>query len=252
MAGRIVRGSLVYSMFVASLSVPVLCLPALAGEPEKKPDLSGPAVTQPETPGPAATLDGGGQRGGKKDMIRPIPHRVLMGAIRSELGPESAESLRLSEDQKASIKKIDEKFKSEMAAYVKEHRGEVEEIRSQAKGGGKGKLRGGDARPAPGDGEQQEMRMIDDPEKLDGEKLKGLKGKVDELRAGGPNPDEARAAIWEVLKEPQRAAVKAKIDEFQVKMSERYAEKETQRKLKKNGEGNLGGPAKPKKKPKDD
>lgn len=210
--------------FLALLTIASLAAAAVAQPPTKDaqpPALGGPTVTDPgPAPGASPTLDGG-QRGDRKDKPQLIPHRVFMKALHDALDHPDDMSLALSSEQSTKIDAANKAYENAQAAYMRDHRDQLEELRknglsraaiteARGKGGAnKGNLKAKGASSADTTPEQRQA----------------LLQRAKELRDGAPKPDDTRAAIWAVLTQPQKDAVEAKLQAFRDKLGEKYVER---------------------------
>lgn len=269
--------------------------PALAEEPATPTDaLKGPEVPQRTTPAGQGSFGDKGpdaRRGGEL----PIPHRAFMNMLRETLGPSAAEDLRLSDQQRGDVEKIDKEFSDSQRGFMEQHREELQglvrqnpEVRQLLRENGfspegpgprgqrpqrtdrTGAPRGDRPEGGRPEGDQPMDEMAPPPRgpggprgpegrggpegrpEMDPKEREAIMARLQELRAQAPKAEDARTAIWALLKPEQQNAVQVKVDEFKKRrtqeMDERYKER-TKRQLEgknaKPGEAPAGarGPA---------
>ncbi|MBY0309433.1 MAG: hypothetical protein K2Q09_11875 [Phycisphaerales bacterium] len=228
--------------------------------PAKPETLKGPAVPDRQVPGVEHGL-GTMQRGNdKKGPARelPIPHREFMRMLEDALGPAAPDTVRATPEQRTQVEKISEEFTQKQRAFMQSNRQEIEnlvqkygpEVRQLAgRAAGERGFQGGgaDSRKAPKDlkkpghnhdnDDKPADPMQDKPELSDDARAE-VSAKLRELYAGAPKPEDARTAVWGVLKPEQQAAVQKRVDAFKAgrekQMDERYKERE-KRKLEERG-----------------
>jgi hypothetical protein len=179
--------------------------------------LRGPAVKEGGVPGEQRQFTPGRQRG--KDMMgSEIPHRLFLRALESLRGEGAGEN-RLTDEQQAQLKQINEDFNASVAKYRAENQEKVRELMPQLspedrrrvqqfvdRRGGPNRMPGLDQRRnQPKDGSGEGMAP-------DAKKAEEAREKVRELLANAPNPAENHARVYGVLNEGQKKAFKAELD----------------------------------------
>lgn len=156
------------------------------------PALQGPRVEDGGTPSIRRDFGGGG-----KDMKgnRPIPPQAFQRALSKLRGEGVSENLRLTEEQEKQIKSVQQEFEAAAAKFREENKAEVEALRAQARA------------------------KMDEGGQPDG----GLRQKMEELRAKGPDPRDAQVRIMNTLNEAQRQVVQSELDAARDRMNERGA-----------------------------
>lgn len=210
---------------VVAAGVPAALAEPAAGEPV----LQGPKVVDGGVPGTRRPF-GDGQGGDNKQRLadRPMPQMEFMraiGALRDEKTPENA---RLTDDQQAKIKAINQEFEQSMRSFREAHKGEFEEMRG--KFGDRGRQPRGEGKPAPNaDGEMAPPP----PAPPDG----AARQRFEELRAMAPSPKDAQAKIFAVLTDEQKPIVQERLEAIKKTMAERgmegKAREEVRRRLQK-------------------
>jgi len=192
-------------------------VPVALAEPASEPVLQGPKVVDGGVPGTRRPF-GDGQGGDNKQRLadRPMPQMEFMraiGALRDEKTPESA---RLTEDQQAKIKAINQEFEQSMRAFREEHKGEFEEMRGNF--GDRGRPPRGGGKPAPdADGDQMAPPPPPPPDAA-------ARQRFEELRAQAPSPKDAQAKIFAVLTDEQKPIVQERLETIKKTMAERGME----------------------------
>lgn len=217
-------------------------MPVAFGAPEAdEPVLQGPKVVDGGVPGTRRPF-GDGQGGDNKQRLadRPMPQMEFMRAVNALRAESTPESARLTDEQQAKIKEINQEFEKSMRAFREEHKAEFEDMRGQF---------GDRGRPPRGPKPDGEAMM---PPPDGGAKPEGGKGpdgaarqRFEELRAQAPSPKDAQAKIFSVLTDEQKPIVTQKLDSIRQEMAERglenKAREEVRRKLAKQ-DGEKGGP----------
>lgn len=244
--------------------------------------LKGPSVPDRHVPG----VDNGlGERGagGKKEgtaRTMPIPQPVFMRMVDEALGEKASENLRLSAEQRTQITKINDEFMTKQRAFMEENRESIRAIvrehpeamrylHEQGLGGGLGGREGGPEGQPGKPGEKRERRRPEGAPKDGGEKGRPmddgmkpageppapmseedrakLQEKIQQLKANAPKQEDARTAIWGVLRKEQQDAVQVKVDAFKAeaekRIDERYKEQQ-KKKFEQNTDKGLGSPDK--------
>jgi hypothetical protein len=234
------------------------------------------------------TMEGGGgdKKGAAREM--PIPHREFMRMLNESVGANAPESVRLSAEQRTQVEKISTEFGEKQRTYAQTNKGEIDKLVEKygpevrqlsqrlmaARGGMPGGAGGaGDAkRPGkeggkpgiPGEkgekGERDGKPMGERDGMKDGTPMEGgggglsdearaeVIGKLKELQAGAPKPEDARQAIWGVLNADQKAAVEKRVDAFKAErekqQDERYKEREKKKLEERGAKKDAGAPGK--------
>ncbi|HYD00054.1 MAG TPA: hypothetical protein VEB22_02410 [Phycisphaerales bacterium] len=235
---------------------------AYGDDDKNQPPLKGPKVPERQVPGVdngLGTMESGGD---KKGVARemPIPHREFMRMLNEAVGEQAPEGVRLSPEQREQVEKISREFSEKQRTYAETNRGEIErlvekygpEVRqlTQRLMAARGGMPGGDAKHPSAEGRRpgKDGKPGEAPAgEPDGMKREGglsddaraeVVAKLKELQAAAPKPEDARTAIWGVLKTPQQAAVQTKVDAFKAQrekqQDERYKERE-KKKLEERG-----------------
>lgn len=229
--------------------------------PAKPETLKGPSVPDRSVPGVENGLGtmerGNDKKGPAREM--PIPHREFMRMLDESLGNGAPENLRLSGEQHTQIDKISEEFTQKQRSFMESNRAEMEklvakygpEVRQFAqrmmneRGGGAGGRPGADSKKGPKDakkpgeaatptGDKPADPMSDKPAGgLSDDARAEIIAKLKELRASAPKPEDARTAIWGVLKTDQQAAVQKRVDAFKAEREKQQDEKYKEREKKK-------------------
>lgn len=202
-----------------------------------------------------------------KDAQRPVPQPVFMKAVMTLNAEGAAQETRLSDEQAAKLKAIEQEFRDQQREFAAAHRGEARELAAKLPPEDRARLREmlapalgaegrGPANPArkgagkkppkngPAGEEPSAPAGMDDPmapEMGDGPmRDRPSESEVQEARAQlralfeqAPKPDEARARMWAVLSDPQRKAVEAEL----VKVREGMAAKASEQGKRKKAAG---------------
>lgn len=188
----------------------------LAREPAGPNPLSGPKVQDNSPPGVNQTLDGG-QRdrrraGGERN--RPM---LFMGAVMSLSRPETPESLRLTDEQRAQVEAIGKEYADALRAFRDAHREEIDALRGDRPRGqrdgaggprGQGDGAGGQRGPGAEGRGQQRGRQDMTPEQ---------QKKADELRAlmdQAPKAEPFQTRMWALLSPEQQALATERLNEM--------------------------------------
>lgn len=219
------------ALLVAS-GAPVAFAEPASGEPV----LQGPKVTDGGVPGTRRNF-GDGQSGDPKQRLadRPVPQREFMRAIGALRDDKTPENLRLTDDQQAKIKSINQEFEQSMSEFRQAHKGEFEEMRGQF--GDRGRPPRPPQGKADADGEPM-MPPPDAPKPPEGKAPnEAARQKFEELRAQAPNPKDAQAKIFAVLSDEQKPLVQERLETIKKDMAERglegRAREEVRRRLQK-------------------
>ncbi|MEO1128782.1 MAG: DUF2065 domain-containing protein [Planctomycetota bacterium] len=156
--------------------------------------LRGPDVVDRDVPGVNSTF--GDTEAPMRGRERPIRHDVFMEALASLTAPSVPAELRATADQQARVRDIDEAYKAEQRAYFRSNRDEYRELRALA----------AEARAIR---EQADEGVQPTPEQL------AAVQRLRDLRAAGPQAEEAHARMWAVLSAPQQAYVRSRLDQAQ-------------------------------------
>lgn len=253
---------------------------ARADDDKNQPPLRGPKVPERQVPGVdngLGTMDGGfDKKGVAREM--PIPHREFMRMLNEALGSSAPENIRLTDDQQAAVEKAGRDFAEKQRAYGESNKAEIDKLVAQygpevrqltqrlmaARGGMPGGPAGADAKRPGRDGAKPGDKPSDrpsdrpaggpDPMRGDAPAGSGLSdearaeviAKLKELQAGAPKPEDARTAVWGMLRADQQAAVQVKVDAFKAEREKQMDEKYKEREKKKLEErGTKKDPAKP-------
>ncbi len=203
---------------------------ALAGPvlAQSEAPLGGPAVKERTTPGAAEPF---GSRETGKLAQRDLPHRAFMEALRSSVGPEGPEGVRLSAEQQGRIRTLDRAYAEEVRTFMQANPEAADLMRREQRGRAERENKKNPQAPGEMNPDAAGMQQQDAPSK---DEMQALRERAEELRSRAPKPGDVRAKIWTVLSEPQQAAVQAKIDAMREQMRERenelYVKKRVQQK----------------------
>jgi hypothetical protein len=253
-----------------------------ADDDKNQPPLKGPKVPERHVPGVdngLGTMEGGG--GDKKGVARemPIPHEKFMAMLNEALGSSAPENLRLTAEQRTQVDKVSHDFTEKMRTYKESNKGEIDKLAAKygpevhqlaqrlmaARGGMPGGGGGGDAKrpglegkrpgkeggkpgetPAPAGGSPDGMKGAEPGAGLSDEARAEVIAKLKELQANAPKAEDARTAIWGLLKTEQQAAVQTKVDAFKAEREKQQDERYKEREKKKFEErGTKKNPAAP-------
>lgn len=253
---------------------------AIADDEKNQPPLKGPTVPDRHVPGVEnglGTMEGGGD---KKGVARemPIPHQAFMRMLNEAVGENAPEAVRLSAEQRTQVEKVSSDFTQKQRAYMETNKVEVEKLvtkygpevrqltqrmmaarggglpgadaKRPGKEGGKGGEKGGKPAEKPaGDATPDDMKGAAPAGGLSDEARAEVIGKLKELQANAPKPEDARTAIWGVLKADQQAAVQVKVDAFKAarekEMDEKYKEREKKKFEERGTKKNPAAPGTP-------
>ena len=178
--------------------------------------LRGPAVKEGGVPGEQRQFTPGRQRG--KDMMgSEIPHRLFLRALESLRGEGAGEN-RLTDEQQAQLKQLNEDFNASVAKYRAENQEKVRELMPQLSPEDRRRVQQFVDRRAPNRAPGLDQRR-NQPKDGSGEgmapdakKSEEAREKVKELLANAPNPAENHARVYAVLNEGQKKAFRAELD----------------------------------------
>lgn len=203
--------------------------------------LRGPAVQDRDVPGARSTFgdpDARGRqgRGANNDRDPRVMHRAFMDALRSLEAEEVAPELRLTEDQRAQIKTIDEELRAAADAWKAEHQPQIDALkntigearergrdgnrpgRGQGQGQGKGRGNGSNSGPnAQPDGPSTDDAATTTAQDTARQQLKTL-------RDSAPKPEDFHTRMWAVLSAPQQALVQSRLDNIRADNREHAAD----------------------------
>lgn len=235
------------------------CLVTLAGasafaqttKPDEAP-LRGPSGNDHSVPGETGRF-GGGASGDKKDRAaqQPIRHPMFMKALDVLRGEQADASVRLTSDQDAKIKTIDEAFRKQAETFRTEHAAEVRGLVSQltpedrrkfaqymglfggrdgagerakgdgAKGGG---VKGGGKAARRPDATPQDGNDAMTDAKPDPAAAEAARNKLREIVEAAPKPEETHKQIFGVLTDTQRPVVEKEIERMRQEMEKKAQE----------------------------
>ncbi len=209
--------------------------------------LEGPKVADPAAPGTNRKFTGGGT---PRERAQQTPMPAFVRALQTLEGDKAPESVRLTGEQSASLKKMGEEYAAAMQAYRAEHRAEIEKLRdmlpAQERRRVDGFLREGTPRgPKPaGKGEKQpgaQDPMQGDPMGEGSTKApanaEGAKARLKELLEGAPSAADAQAKMWTVLSAEQKPVVEKEL----VRMREEAGKRGAGKGAKGDGKAAPGG-----------
>jgi hypothetical protein len=178
---------------------------------------------------------------------------VFVRAFRTLEGEKANESVRLSDEQSASIRKLNEEFTSTMRAYRDSHRSEIETLREMLPPQERRRVDGflrdegpRGARPAKPSENQDNKKVKKSDVAPDGSKADPMKGdpmadpmadpmseggkpadaeaakaRLKELLEGAPSPADTQAKMWGVLKADQKVVVEKELSRLKDEASKR-------------------------------
>jgi hypothetical protein len=115
----------------------------------------------------------------------------LYVAVIKDLASHENPRLKLSDEQLATLTRIENAHQSEMRAYMQEARQQNEALRERVQR----------AREQAGDDREAGERIME-----------RARARAEEIRAGAPKTDVPQARMWEVLTQPQRRFVTAELE----------------------------------------
>ncbi len=217
------------------LSGTALAEPPANTNTDREPALRGPAVRDGGVPGMRRHFGDEGNMQGR--MANRMPPQVFIRALDAVRGDKVDEAVRLTPEQDQKIRAIMDDFRASMQKFHEEHKAEFEAMRPR---------RGDSQGPRPEDERRQAGGPEDRPAgpKPDGQKRQ----QFEELMAQAPKPEDAQAAVFNVLTDAQKPLVQARLEEIKKDMAERrlegpareYAKRQIER--GKGGKGGKGGP----------
>lgn len=232
---------------VVSLSLVAGLAQGVAFGQESGGGLEGPKVADPAAPGTNRKFSGGG--GNARERAQQTPMPVFVRAFRTLEGEKADASVRLSDEQSASIRKLNEEFTSTMRAYRDSHRSEIETLRDMLPPQERRRVDGflrddapGGARPAKPSENQDNKKVKKSDVTPDGSKADPMKGdpmadpmseggkpadaeaakaRLKELLEGAPSPADTQAKMWGVLKADQKVVVEKELARLKDEASKR-------------------------------
>ncbi|MBY0111252.1 MAG: hypothetical protein K2Y21_00415 [Phycisphaerales bacterium] len=218
---------------IAALVVVSGTAAALAEPPADKnndPALRGPAVRDGGVPGMKRHFGEGGDM--KERMGGRLPPQAFVRALEAVRGENVDASVRLTPEQDQKIRGIMDNFRDSMQKFHEEHKAEFEALRPQRGEGPRGegpRGKGGPRGPhAPqGDGAPEAQRNAPAENKPEAGAPKpdaARRQKFEELMAQAPKPEDAQAAVFNVLTDAQKPLVQARLEEIKKDMAERRLE----------------------------
>lgn len=198
-----------------------------AEPPQQADPMRGPDVHDRQVPGVSGSF---GQPGGDKRRFaneNKLPPRVFRDAMETVLNPEAPDDLRVTDEQRTRYRGWMDDFQKSVQAYMKEHAGELAELRKR--GGEPGK------RPK-GQGPENTPAPMDDSDKpADGKDAGAARERMQSLMAGAPKIEDLYTKIWSELTPAQQRAVDGKLDDFRTRQAkereDRYVEQRTKKKV---------------------
>lgn len=285
---RLLRASLL-ALTIAAGNAVALADDGKGQPPATPDALKGPKVPDRHVPGVdngLGTMDGGGD---KKGVARemPIPHREFMRMLNEAVGANAPESVRLSAEQRTQVEKISTEFGEKQRTYAQTNKGEIDKLvekygpevrqlsqrlmaaRGGMPGGGggagdakrpgneggkpgipgeKGERGGRGGKPTGEPGGMKEGTPMEGGGLSDEARAEVI-GKLKELQAGAPKPEDARQAIWGTLDADQKAAVEKRVDAFKAErekqQDEKYKEREKKKLEERGAKKDAGAPGAP-------
>lgn len=262
------RSSLI-ALFLAAGSAASLADDGKQPQPKPADALKGPSVPDRHVPGVEnglGTMEGGfDKKGVAREM--PIPHREFMQILLESVGDKAPEAVRVNAEQHEQIEKINREFTEKQRSYIETNKGEIDKLAEKygpevhqlaqrlAFGRGAGMPERGAAKKPGNEAKRGEKPAGDAPaDGMQAEPGSGLSdearaeviAKLKELKANAPKAEDARTAIWGVLKPDQQAAVQKRVDAFKAEREKQMDEKYKEREKKKFEErGTKKNPATP-------
>lgn len=213
--------------WVIGLAVGAVCGVAWG---QAEPVLQGPRVEVKKIPGVEEGF--GGEPGMMQRMAgRPVPLQVMQRAIASLNGDGVAEELRLTEEQVEAIRRLTAEFRESVAAYMREHPQEAQEMRRLARSIPEG------LRP------EVDRRVTDRTAADAGSADRGKEAgegadaalvaaeRMEAIRRGMPDVLGLQTRIWNELTEAQRAHLTVVLEEWREEEERRWSEAYVQRRL---------------------
>lgn len=217
------------------LSGTALAEPPADKNSDREPALRGPAVRDGGVPGMRRHFGDEGNMQGR--MANRMPPQAFVRALDAVRGDKVDEAVRLTPEQDEKIRGIMNDFRASMQKFQEEHKAEFEAMRPR---------RGDSQGPRP-DGERREAGGPEDRPagpKPDGQRRQ----QFEELMAQAPKPEDAQAAVFNVLTDAQKPLVQARLEEIKKDMAERRLEgparEYAKRQIEKGGKGGPKGGAK--------
>lgn len=128
----------------------------------------------------------------------------LYVAVIKDLADHDNPRLKLTDEQVATLTRIENAHQGEMRAYIQQSRQQNEALRERVQR----------AREQAGD-DREAVEQI----------MQRARARAEEIRAGAPKSDAAEARMWEVLTQPQRRFVTA---EMERRSDEQFAQRQQQ------------------------
>lgn len=218
---------------ISAAALATLCGSALALAPEDtknedKTVLKGPQVEDGQGPGSGETMTGERRVGEEQ-----TPFRAYLMAVRTL--ERAGDDLKATDDQKEAIRKVAEEHRAAMAAFIEEHKEEIDALRKTAgpagrEGGPRGP-RGEDGPKGPPPGEEHDPMMGEpedapqgEPSKATPEERQAAAEKLRELMSKAPSDEGAKKQLWAILTDTQKAHVEKTVEEGRKRLRERQAE----------------------------
>lgn len=251
------------AMIAAILLCAPAATPARAGDappppappPPAQGALGGPTVNDHDVPGAPSTF--GAPRApsadGKRQMV--VPHKVFMDAVRSLNADGADPALRLTPEQAAKIRTIEEDFRAKQQAFYREHRDELDQLRREV--GSPSTLGQGPAEGAPPPGRPTPRKKAppsssrpNSPDDAmpgrdmappppgpagaasDSAASNSARDRLARLRALAPDPAAVHVQVYEALTAAQRDAVEQKLKSFRDEQIAQRARREVRGKMK--------------------
>ena len=198
--------------------------------------LEGPKVADPAAPGTNRKFTGGA--GNARERARQTPMPAYVRAFRTLEGEKAAAAVRLTAEQSASIRTLNEEFGDSVQAYRTAHRAEIETLRNmlppQERRRVDGFLREGaprGERPAKQNSKKDEPTrdsmkrdpMQSDPMSEGGKPAdaEAAKARLRELLEGAPSAADTQAKMWAVLSAEQKPVVEKELARFKEEAAKR-------------------------------
>jgi hypothetical protein len=210
---------------------------ALAQPPQgQRPDdaMSGPEVHDRQVPGVNGTFGEPGGEGKRFVNENRIPPRVFRDAMETVLSPEAPDNLRVTDEQRSRYRAWMDDFQKSVAAYMKEHAGELAELR---KGAGEfGRRPNGPKGPATDNPPMDENNKPRDPQDVG-----AARERLQSILAGAPKIEDLYTKIWTELTPDQQKAVDGKLDEFRARQAKEREDRYVEQRMKKRGKPGQDG-----------
>lgn len=237
-----------FPIFFTSTLIIALTTSTVHSRPDEKAPLGGPAVKDRAVPGTSNSFSESMTPDQSKRTPRIAP-RVFFEAVRSLTDESTPVDLQPSEEQRETVRSLITEFQDSARDFREENAEAIKELQAKAglpggpegrgprQGQGKGRNQPGSENapppPPPGEGRQRRGGPNATPPTPE---QQAAREELRALMAKGPKPDDTYTRIWEVLTEPQREFVQARLESHQQERMTR-AEGRNNRQAAKPGAG---------------